>query len=349
MTSLATIAERVRAARGMAHKTDIAAAVADLGIGDGAVTVGDDCAAIPDGDGWLLFAIEGFLNDFVEADPRFAGYCGLMVNLSDIAAMGGRPLAVVDAIWAKSGEAADPVLAGLREASQIYGVPIVGGHTNMRAEHGQLAVAILGRAKRLITSFDAKGRRRPRRPRSICAAAFRGTGLNWDAATGAPPARLRGDLEILPELAEAGLVAAGKDISMAGLVGTAMMAARIVRPRRPHRDRRRALPRRRRSRQDASCLPELRIRALGRAREGRRGARPLRRARYRLRRNRHGRFLAQDAAVARWRGTRDLGFFAALHRLRGAGARGSLVMPVMPVQGALGPMARSRRIIRRRR
>ena len=222
MTSLSTIAERVRAARGWAHKTDIAAAVADLGLGDSAVPVGDDCAAIPDGDGWLLFAIEGFLNDFVEADPRFAGYCGLMVNLSDIAAMGGRPLAVVDAIWAKSGEAADPVLAGLREASQIYGVPIVGGHTNMRAERGQLAVAVLGRAKRLITSFDA-------RDGDVLVAAidlrggFRGAGLNWDAASGAPSGRLRGDLEILPELAEAGLATAGKDISMAGLVGTTMM------------------------------------------------------------------------------------------------------------------------------
>ncbi len=222
MTSLTAIAERVRDARGMAHKTDIAVAVADLGLGDSAIPVGDDCAAIPDGDGWLLFAIEGFLNDFVEADPRFAGYCGLMVNLSDIAAMGGRPVAVVDAIWARSGETADPVLAGLREASSIYGVPIVGGHTNMRSERGQLAVAILGRAKRLITSFDA-------RDGDVLVAAmdlrggFRGAGLNWDAATGAPPARLRGDLEILPELAETGLVAAGKDISMAGLVGTTMM------------------------------------------------------------------------------------------------------------------------------
>ena len=222
MTSLAEIADRVLAGRGMAHKTDIADVVAGLGLGESVVRVGDDCAAIPDGDGWLLFAIEGFVNDFVEADPRFAGYCGLMVNLSDIAAMGGRPIAVVDAIWARSGEAADPLLAGLREAAAIYGVPIVGGHTNTRTERGQLAVAILGRAKRLITSFDA-------RDGDVLVAAidlrggFRGTSPYWDAATGAPAARLRGDLELLPELAEAGLVAAGKDISMAGLVGSAMM------------------------------------------------------------------------------------------------------------------------------
>ena len=220
--SLREIATKVLAGRGMAHKTDIADAVAKLGIADAAIRVGDDCAAIPDGDGYLLFAIEGFMSDFVAADPRFAGYCGIMVNLSDIAAMGGRPLAVVDAIWATGEAQADPVLAGLREASAIYGVPVVGGHTNHRAERGQLAVAILGRAKKLITSFDA-------RDGDVLVAAvdlrgsFRGTSLNWDAASGAPAERLRGDLALLPELAEASLVTAGKDISMAGLVGTAMM------------------------------------------------------------------------------------------------------------------------------
>ena len=221
-SSLRVIADHVMAGRGMAHKTDIAEIVGSLGIADSAVKIGDDCAAIPDGDGWLLFAIEGFVNDFVEADPRFAGYCGIMVNLSDIAAMGGRPIAVVDAIWARNGEAADPILAGLRDASSVYAVPIVGGHTNTRTNGGQLAVAVLGRAKRLITSFDAGDG-------NVMIAAidlrgrFREPYLYWDAATGAPPARLRGDLALLPEIAEADLVTAGKDISMAGLVGTAMM------------------------------------------------------------------------------------------------------------------------------
>ena len=221
--SLRQLADAVLAGRGTAHKTDIADAVAALGVdASSVIRVGDDCAAIPDGDGWLLFAIEGFVEDFVEADPRFAGWCGVMVNFSDIAAMGGRPLAVVDAIWARNRAQAEPVLAGLREASRVYGVPVVGGHTNHRTATGSLAVAVLGRAERLITSFDA-------RSGDVLVAAvdlrgsFRGGSLNWDAASGAPAERLRGDLALLPELAEAGLVAAGKDISMAGLVGTAMM------------------------------------------------------------------------------------------------------------------------------
>ena len=96
-------------------------------VGRPAVTrVGDDCAAIPDGDGYLLLAIEGFINAFVAADPWFAGWCGVMVNVSDIAAMGGRPIAVVDAIWSDGETAADPILQGLRAAATTFNVPLVG-------------------------------------------------------------------------------------------------------------------------------------------------------------------------------------------------------------------------------
>ena len=219
------LAGRIRDARGLHHKRDIDAVVARLGLGGrhAAVPVGDDCAAIPDGDGHLLFAIEGFLDSFVAADPYFAGYCGIMVNLSDVAAMGGRPLAVVDALWSRDAGAADPVLAGLSDAAALYGVPVVGGHTNTRAAAGNLAVAILGRAgRRLLTSFDAAA------GDDLVAAIdlrgrFREPHPYWDASTGAPGERLRGDLALLPGLAEDGLADAAKDISMAGVVGTTLM------------------------------------------------------------------------------------------------------------------------------
>jgi AIR synthase-related protein len=225
---LRDLAEHIRAARGVAHKRDIAAVVAALGdTGSGlemAVPIGDDCAAWADGEGYLLFAVEGFVNDFVAAEPRFAGYCGVMVNVSDIYAMGGRPLAIVNALWSRGGDAAMPILEGMAEASRIYGVPVVGGHSNRRCDREQLSVAIMGRAKRLLSSFDA-------RPGEHLVAAidlrggFHEPFPYWDASTGAPAARLRADLEILPALAEAGHCHAAKDISMAGIVGTAMMFA----------------------------------------------------------------------------------------------------------------------------
>jgi hypothetical protein len=229
--SLADIVTALRDSRGFAHKRDISDIVTALGAAlpggandlAQAVPVGDDCAAIPDGQGgYLLFAIEGLVEDFIERMPWFAGYCSVMVNVSDIYAMGGRPTAVVNAMWSRGMDPAADMLKGMAEASARYGVPIVGGHSNNRSERPQLAVSILGRARKLLTSFNA-------RPgdRLVMAVDLRGAYEEpfpyWNASTTAPPERLRGDLELLPAFAEDGLCDAAKDISMAGAIGTALM------------------------------------------------------------------------------------------------------------------------------
>ncbi|MGF6772705.1 AIR synthase-related protein [Paraburkholderia sp. GAS199] len=228
--NVADLVASLRESRGFRHKTDIAGVVDSLAQHlphgahdlDQAVALGDDCAALVDGDGYLLFAIEGMVSDFLTAMPWFAGYSSVMVNVSDIYAMGGRPLAVVDALWSDGIGAAQEVLAGMAAASVAYGVPIVGGHTNTRSDAAQLAVSIVGRANALLSSFNAKPG-----DSLMMAVDLRGRFEEpypfWNASVDAPPARLRGDLECLPYLAEKGLCDAAKDISMAGTLGTALM------------------------------------------------------------------------------------------------------------------------------
>jgi uncharacterized protein len=222
------LAAALAASRGVAHKADIRGVVDGLrgdwlsGSPD-AVAVGDDCAAIADGNGgYLLLAIEGLLEEFVERDPWFAGYASVMVNVSDVYAMGGRPIAVVDALWDRDAGHARELVAGMAAAARAYGVPVVGGHTNLRARASGLAVAVLGRAARLMTSFDA-------RPGDVLIAAvdtrggYREPDPFWDASSGAEPGRLRADLEVLAALAESGRCRAAKDVSNAGLLGTVLM------------------------------------------------------------------------------------------------------------------------------
>jgi len=223
--NLQTLADDLSAHPSIRGKLDIAAATRALGLGaDKSGQPGDDAAALPRPEGgWDLFAGEGFIPAFIADDPWFAGWCGAMVNISDIAAMGGRAAALLDAIWAPDAEAARPLLQGLRDAAEAYDVPIVGGHTNLRSPMLGLSVSITGRANSLISSFAA-------RPGDalIAAVDHRGAYRNFDnfcAALDAPRDRLRSDLALLPELAEAGLVDAGKDISQGGIVGTALMLA----------------------------------------------------------------------------------------------------------------------------
>jgi AIR synthase-related protein len=226
MIDLLALAQALRASRGFAHKRDIGRVLGQLGMHSAHTVVpnGDDCAVLPDpsGNGHLLLAIEGLVSDFVQAMPWFAGYSAVMVNLSDIAAMGGHALAVVDALWSADDATAAALLSGMQAAAERYGVPLVGGHSNLRSAPSQLAVAVLGRAGPLISSFAAQPG-----DRLLMAVDLRGRWMApypfWNASTEAPPERLRGDLALLPGLAQSGLVASGKDISMAGVLGTALM------------------------------------------------------------------------------------------------------------------------------
>lgn len=226
---LTQLCERLRASNGLAAKRQLQS-VAEAFVHTPAPPLpnGDDAAAIPAGNGYQLLAMEGFIAEFVATDPWFAGWCAVMVNASDIAAMGGRPVALVNALWAAGAEGAAELMAGLAEAARVYQIPIVGGHANLQSPGPQLAAAMLGHARtllpasaarpgqQLLLALDLRGALRP---------PFR----NWCAALDAPPGRLRADLELLPELAEAGLVQAAKDVSQAGIVGTAAMLAESAR------------------------------------------------------------------------------------------------------------------------
>jgi hypothetical protein len=207
----------------VAEKVSIHRAYAPALESAGQIRLGDDCAAIPDGTGYLLLAAEGMLSSFVAQDPWFAGYCAVMVNISDVAAMGGRALAIVDVFWTPAGGETDAIWQGINAASHAYGVPIAGGHTTSSGTaSAYLAAAVLGRAERLITSFDAA----PGDDLLMAVdlrGAYRGANPFWNASTGAPPERLRGDLELLPALAASGACRAGKDISNGGIVGTLAM------------------------------------------------------------------------------------------------------------------------------
>ncbi|QHV97783.1 sll0787 family AIR synthase-like protein [Spirosoma endbachense] len=187
------------------------------------IFLGDDCAVIPDGHGdHLLFSSEGIITSFLEAAPWFAGYSSIMVNISDICSMGGLPMAVTDVIWMKDQEQGTLIWEGMMAASAAYGVPIVGGHTCYHTESRHLAVSILGKAKKLL---ESKGARQSET--LLMAVDMDGSYYQnypfWNASTTANPIHLRANLSLMYELANRGLSAAAKDISMGGIIGTLAM------------------------------------------------------------------------------------------------------------------------------
>lgn len=181
--------------------------------------LGDDGAPVPGSD--LVAACDAILPSMVERDPEWAGWCAVLVNLNDLAAMGAAPVGILDAVGARDASFARRILRGLAEAARAWGVPVLGGHTQLGVP-GALSVTALGRTdrpvpggggapgQRLRVTADLGGGWRP---------GYRGT--QWDSSSHRTRAELRALGTVVPALRPT----AAKDVSMSGLVGTVGMLA----------------------------------------------------------------------------------------------------------------------------
>lgn len=183
--------------------------------------IGDDAAAFADGNGYLLLAAEVMWPPMVEAAPELAGVNAVLANANDIYAMGGRPLALLDTLLVPAAADARAILAGIAAGATRYGIPVAGGHLTLGAGSTSLAAFIVGRAKRLLSGSAAA----PGDALLLLTAPtgrFRDPFPFWECSSDRSDAELRADLELLPEIAEAGLCDAARDVSMPGIVGSAL-------------------------------------------------------------------------------------------------------------------------------
>ncbi|MBP1929884.1 putative methanogenesis marker protein 2 [Methanolinea mesophila] len=190
---------------------------------------GEDAAVIEHGDEALLLAADGIWSRLMEADPYWAGYCSVLVNIHDIAAMGGRPIAMVDVFSISDTGIQKKVIAGMHDASLQFGVPIVGGHLHPDTPYSVIDVAILGTVGKkdvifshtaqagdhVVVAVDLTGRVHP-----SCL-------LNWDSVTMKTAEQVRAQIKVLEDLGRAHLVTAGKDISNPGVIGTLGMLLEV--------------------------------------------------------------------------------------------------------------------------
>lgn len=225
--SLAALVETLQAAPAWQRKHEIGVLAAGLGphlplVEGRPVQLGDDTAAIETADGYLLLATEVIYPPLVKANPYLAGRSAILANVNDVYAMGGYPLAVVNTILAENTAGAAEIMRGLQDGCSRYGVALVGGHLTATGEINSVSACILGRAKRLLSSFNARpgdailhvvnlrGEFHPHFP-------------FWDCSAHLSEAELHRDLAILPTIAEAGWCDAARDISMAGILGSLLM------------------------------------------------------------------------------------------------------------------------------
>jgi thiamine-monophosphate kinase len=124
------------------------------------LAVGDDCAVIPFRGTNLLLTTDMLhrASDFPEGTTAYTiGWRAAAVSLSDIAAMGGRPLGLVVALGSPEfgRNFIEELLAGLEDCCNLCGARIVGGDLDRHQELTLVSTA-LGLADRPIPRSGAK-------------------------------------------------------------------------------------------------------------------------------------------------------------------------------------------------
>ena len=186
------------------------------------VYLGDDAAAIESDGNYLLLAAEGVYKPLLKSNPYLAGRTSVLTNINDIYSMGGRPVAVLDVLFSSSIEEVNKVLSGIYDNASRYCVPVVGGHLNCKSDESSLAVFILGKAKMLLSSFNAR-----EGDDLVLVTSHKGKFYSdynfWDSSSVLSDSNVIRELEILPQIAEEKLADAAKDVSMAGTIGSLLM------------------------------------------------------------------------------------------------------------------------------
>lgn len=198
------------------HTAWSGSSVASLG---GPGWVGDDGAPVPGTD--VIAACDAILPSMVERDPEWAGWCGVLVNVNDLSAMGAAPVGLLDAVAGRDTAFVRRVMAGIRRGAEAWGVPLLGGHTQVGVP-AALTVTALGRTAdpvpggggrygdALSLTVDLSGSWREGHH-----------GAQWNSTEGRRSEELR---DLAATVARA-RPAAAKDVSMAGVVGTVGMLA----------------------------------------------------------------------------------------------------------------------------
>lgn len=191
--------------------------------GNTILSFGDDASAIDIGNEKLvLLAADGMWGKLMEADPRWAGYCSVLVNVNDIAAMGGIPLGMTNVLSTSDEKIRREIMEGIKEGVKKFGVPMVGGHFHPDTPYNALDVSITGIVNKndvitscganvgdkVIIAIDVDGELHPK---------FH---LNWDTTTMKSDELVQAQIRVMNKIASENLVTSGRDISNPGTLGT---------------------------------------------------------------------------------------------------------------------------------
>lgn len=222
------IIESIRTFKGVTRKRSIADVREKLKdvynvSGNVYLAFGDDAAAVDIGNNQLmLLATDGIWGALMNINPWWAGYCSVLVNVNDIAAMGGLPMGMTNVLSSSNPEITAEIMDGIKEGVKKFGVPMVGGHTHPDTPYDALDVAISGIVDKdgVIPSCGAKMDDNVIVAIDLDGSVYPGTEINWDTTSDKSPKYVQNQIKIMNTIGNKHLVNSAKDISNPGIVGT---------------------------------------------------------------------------------------------------------------------------------
>jgi hypothetical protein len=183
---------------------------------------GEDGAVLSFYGGRIIFAADGIIEEMIVKDPEWAGYCSVLVNVNDILAMGGIPVAAVNVISASSRKQIASIVSGMNTACEKFGVVMVGGHLHPDATNGEISVAMIGEVEGShILSSTARTRDAVFLITDLNGKFTPGFPYSWDCTSMKSKQRVQ---KIILRLSQAiQHLNSCKDISNPGLIGTLAM------------------------------------------------------------------------------------------------------------------------------
>ena len=194
--------------------------------GNRAHGLGEDSAAIgTSAYDFILLTTDAIVEELCLNHPRAAGFNAVLANIMDIYAAGGVPTSFAVAISYSDSHIGEELLQGLIDGSHSFRVPIIRGHTNPSSESTYVVGSATGTVRKLdfltaggalsgdhlLLLFDEVGHR------------GKSYKLGWDSVTERSPDDIIKRLSVMNDLARRHLLTASKDVSVAGIIGTAGM------------------------------------------------------------------------------------------------------------------------------
>lgn len=187
-----------------------------------AASEGEDAAAVEFGNDYILFAADGIMESLVNSHPFYAGYFAVLVNVNDIAAMGGKPIAMVDVLSLSKVKVCNQMLKGMARAVKKFNVPIVGGHTHPDSKYNAIDISIIGTVPKEDIILSCRARTGDDIVFVMDLDGFYPPGLElaWDTTSEKDDGLVQAQVAMMSTIASKHLVNSGKDMSNPGCIGT---------------------------------------------------------------------------------------------------------------------------------